>query len=275
MPDGGFAYVSIIDWPSSFTRQDMVRAVSTATGMDPYLAAQRVAKPVPMVLMRMPPPAAASALESLGKSGVTAFAPTDEQLASVPAPIRAKSLSAAEGAPEPMYFCEVWRGEPFGLRPRDIFLLVRARIAKTEFAGTRTEVDIGYSAIGGGPVSMQHEVPVERTTVADMIDLYLRQDRGPITRVRIDGRKFNFDVLGKARALSDNTNADSLSLLIARQAPHAVIDTRFGDFSCPPGTVKVTAARFSPDSRQRRDDHPVFEFYSAWSCLMCLGLMGG
>src|SRR6185503_19825501 len=129
-PPEDIAYLSIVRWPSGFSREQMTEALVEATGMDPFLADQRTAKGVPAVVHRLPAALAPYVLRHLHKHKVVALAPTRSQLEAVPPPARAKCLAEAVGAPEPMYMCEMWRGEPRGLKVGDIFLIVRARLRR-------------------------------------------------------------------------------------------------------------------------------------------------
>jgi hypothetical protein len=259
----------VVDWPAAFTRAQKVEALVKAAGLDPFQAEQRIARPDPIVIARLSEAAAASAGDLLHGLGVTAFVLSDAQLDSAPKPILLKHLEAAEGAPEPMYMCEPWRAGPFGLICSTIFLIVRARLVRQVAGEPHSEQQVTYDPISGVHVNTN----IVRTTeshVDHVMDLWLHDGR----RLRIDGQKFNFDVLGAERAPSDLVSCDRLALMLARQSPRALIDTSFSQFSAPPGTLRLSGRHVGLDGRAFRRDSPVFEFYTIWAAAMYRRLLG-
>jgi hypothetical protein len=147
------AYLSILEWPEGIDGPGAVRTVVQAAGMEPYSAELCARRGVPQVTMRVDAPVAHDILDHLHRAGVTAIAPTRAQMNAFPAPVAAKRLVPAVGAPERMYSVEPWGGRaaqaagPVGLRMKDVFLIVRATVKRSE---VRSRPDPGMPALGAG-----------------------------------------------------------------------------------------------------------------------------
>lgn len=278
----GFGYLSIIEWPARADEERLADVLAACTGLDRPTALLRARKEPPMILRRMAAHDAVQAADALHRHGVTAFAATQEAMAAVPDSLRAKSLLPAIGAPRPMYTVEAWRGEGRTLLAEQIFLIVRAQLRTKETRTRRESGPSGGFALGymvGGwagaaaAATMAQEGSTRHTTVRthDLIDLYLLDG----SRIRIDGDKFNFDVLGDQRGSSDRENADRLALRLASEAPRALVDTNFRTFTCPSECLKSFFAATSAGSLMRKSEAPAFEFYSVWCCLMYRSLLPG
>lgn len=267
------AYLSILEWPDGMSEDRRVECVVQACGLDPFVARQRVVRGTPQVTTTIDVDVASHILDALRERHILAIAPTEEDLAAIPAPFRAKRLIRPEGAPRPMYMVEPWRGSPEGLVCDDVMLIVRARIdqsttrtitGSTDGAGAATTMLLG---VGGGmaiAASMDlHGGHVQTSTThraKHIVDIYTRDRR----RIRCDSDKFNFDILGR-KGLSDVENSERFALMLAQECRRALIDTSFKSFRCPMDVVSAYS-RISGDATVvRRDDSPVFEFYSAWS----------
>jgi hypothetical protein len=85
-----------------------------------------------------------------------------------------------------------------------------------------------------------------------------------IKRVRINCDKFNWDVLGKAKGMSDNENADKLALRLADEAPNAAAELGFTQFRDSSTPAIGTGWSATASGGARMDQSPAFEFYSAW-----------
>lgn len=258
------------------TNDQVVEALVRAAGIDPYLAKQRVQRGAPQVTAMIDAETAPEVVAVLKKLGISAFAPTTEELAATPEPVRAKRLIRADGAP--MFMVEPWKGTPCGLRCDEVFLIVRGRVdtsvTKTivgssggDDFGWQAGMAFGYGAEVGIAASMtggmgEPAAPVRTTShsVRFMIDLYT----GSGLRVRCNSEKFNFDVLGKL-AMTDLENSERLALLLAEECQSALIDTNFKAFRCPGDVITTSRRHLGSTTVDRRDDVPVFEFYSAWT----------
>lgn len=266
MRGGEQAYVSVLEWPAGLTEADRIAAISGSTGLDRYNARLRAQREPPLVLARMEAAEAERAGEALRKIGAFVFVASDSQVQACSPLHRAKSLAPALGAPEPTYLCQIWREDPVVLKPRELFLIVRARLRRSERTEGRLEVQ--FEPMSGG-TTLEIGAAGSRLAVSDLIDLWDRNGR----RIRINGDKFNFDVLGAERGYSDNENADRLALRLAGEAPRAMVDTNFGSFHCPSDILRAVW-QVGMDGRRKRTDAPAFDFYSVWSYLMHIALAG-
>jgi hypothetical protein len=251
-----FAFVSIFDWPAGWVREQKIEALSRCVGIDPADANLRVAKPAPLALIRLPERAAGAAVRSLRDMGVPAFAPTERQLNGLSRPIVAKRLSGDRGAAGPAFLVEPWRGHLVRLEMSEVFLIVRAAVVSRRSAAGDPTTQVRFDALTGTMYLDRVETPPRKLGLAEVIELHTSDG----ARFRIDGNKFNFDVLGNDRGHADSVNADLLADRLTQAAPRARIDMGFADFSPPPGAVRA----LDPGAPLARSRMPEFEFYSAW-----------
>ncbi|XVJ60124.1 MAG: hypothetical protein HEQ23_12315 [Tepidisphaera sp.] len=271
------AYVSILDWPQSMTADRRVEAIVAATGLDPHTARQRAARGAPQVTMLVDAELAPAIVAGLTAEGLPAFAPTEDDLLRAPAPLRVKRLIKPEGTPLAMYMAEMWKGPSEGFRCEDVELIIRARVDETT---VRTVLGSEPAAHGlSGPGMMSHrsrafisaafdaESPglEARKTITHesrhVIDLFTRDGR----RLRCDSAKFNYDVLGPDRGISDLQSSERLALRLAEECENAQIETGFREFRCAGDIIASTERALGGVTVAKRDESPVFEFYSAWS----------
>lgn len=279
------AYLSVIDWPDGLDPEARAHVLVKAAGLDLYTARLRVARGTPQVVARLPDARARGGLDVLHRAGATAFAPTRAELSAVAAPVRAKRIVPADGAPEPMFMVEAWRGDGLGMLARGLFPPIRARVEQatsrvSSGSATHGGIAVGGTAIAGrgaGIIAAGIEGAsggVDRTTslhVVELIDLHLHDG----TRVRIDGTKFSFDILGHERGHADRQNMDRLALRLAQAAPRAMVDTSFKGFVCPPEFARDSWTSTDASSVHTSDQAPAFEFYSRWVSLMYRSLLAG
>lgn len=283
----GRAYLSILQWPDDLDDDARVEALVAAAGLDPFLAAQRVRRGTPLVAALIDADVRESVLDELRRRGALAFAPSDDELAAAPAPLRAKRLLRPEGAPASMFLVEPWRGEPEGLVGGEVLLIVQARLDQSitravsggdgPFSGSSAGWGdiVGAGAVGTGvDMSMGASAPTAQTTTHSfrhVLDLYTRDAR----RVRCDSSKFNFDVLGQARGLTDLQNSQRLAALLRAACPNASVDLGFPSFRAGADLLRSFSRTVGDATITRRDDSPAFEFYSAWSYCLHTALRPG
>lgn len=277
----GTIYVTLVQWPDGLDEEGQVELLIAATGLDPFMARQRVAHGVPAVLMRTDEAAGLDMVARLEQAGAMAIALTPGQIGSAPEPKKAKRLMEAMGAPKPMYMVEYWRGESDGLLCSDVFLLVRGRIDRSQVrvnsggtasTGSMIATSVAIGPLGAMAMGIGSPSQSTRTTtikISHVIDLYTRSGR----RVRIDADKFNFDVLGDQKGLTNLENADRLALKLASECKGAMVDTSFGDFRVAPELVHQVVRDLAGTTVIRRDEGPAFEFYSVWSWILHRRLM--
>lgn len=272
------AYLAVIQWPDELDERERADAIAHATGLDAYQADLVNRRGTPQIVARLDAEAAERSAEYLHDRGATAVAVRQSAMRAAPQARRLKRLTAAEGAPEPMYACEFWREPPGGLRAADLFLLVRAHVRSNE---TRMQPNsLGPNPMVFGGLDMAAAAAIagsgsatrtSHTSVAEVLDLWLT-DRA---RLRIDAERFNFDVLGEGRGRTGRENLDGLLALLRRDAPRAIVDEGFQGFRCPPDLVRSHFIDAGGASVKRTSDMPAFDFYSTWSWLSWRALAGG
>ena len=278
----GKAYLSILQWPDEMDDPARVEALVASAGLDPFLATQRVRRGTPLIAAIVDEEVRESVLAELRDRDVLAFAPSQGELSAVPPALRAKRLVRPEGAPKPMFLVEPWRGEPEGLLCENAFLIVRARLdqsttriitgsdAPAVSYGPGLGMGMGSGSFGVGMglgMSMGDAGSPQVSTTHShrhVLDLYTRDNR----RIRCDSEKFNFDVLGDKRGLTDLENSRRLAELVESACRRASVDAAFQSFRAS-GDILTNFSRSCGDVLiSRQDDSPAFEFYSAWSyCL--------
>lgn len=273
------SFITVVRWPSGWSSAQAEEALVAALGMNPADARLTAARPTPLPVGVLTAPEARSAAKVLRDRRVPALAVTQDDLAALADPLRAKRLVRPMGAPAGMYLVEPWRGEGRGLVMDQVVLVVRGRVARTEttagvnepistwpLTGSLSEEEIGANVawdaaddaifgLGQGPTKRD-------VGSGEIIDLWLRDD----SAVRIDARRFNFDVLGEAKGLSDAQNSAQLALRLAEESPGAEVDLGFSAFRPTPG-LRVRAVVRGASVTTLRDDQPLFEFYSRWRYL--------
>ncbi|MBC7770992.1 MAG: hypothetical protein H7210_00720 [Pyrinomonadaceae bacterium] len=188
------------------------------------------------------------------------------KLEELPVPVAAKRLIPAENAPHPMYMCETWREGGIGFLASDLFLIVRAQLRKTVRGEVQTDTyhQLDYSPVVGMYATTKTEVfRNDKTKITHIMDLYLKDGR----RIRINSDKFNFDLLGSERGLTDTENIDKLACRLAEESPECLIDVGFEKFVAPTMLLKGLRAERKRND-ELRNDNPVFEFYTGWAFLL-------
>jgi hypothetical protein len=269
------AYISIVRWPSGFSREDRARTLVDALGLDDYHAGLRAAQEPPLVLARVDAALAPDIVARFRARKVSAFAMTQKHLRAHAAPILVKRLVPALGAQDPMYMVEAWRGEGAGLRMADVFLIVRATLDRsTRSFSAQSGNSLGVTVMAPEFAMIQGAVSgpvVERTTnhqFTYIIDLYLNDGR----RFRINSDRVSYDVLGKSRGYTDRENSDKLALRLATEAPAALIDVGFEQFRVPPEFTRDMVSVFGTRTTSQRDETAIFDFYSVWTHTIHRGL---
>lgn len=266
----GRAYITIVRWPKAFTAQDRLEALADAMGIDPYTASLRIAQEPPFVAGMADELVAADIVARFKSKHTPAFALTQAHIARLPKPNLVKRLTPADGAAEPMYMAELWRGDPTGLKASDIFLLVRGTVDRST---TRTQVSsqgmntrsMGLPGLGVGlGVGLPGAADVSRTTetkLTQILDIYTLDH----ALLRINSDRVSWDVLGKQRGFTGAENADKLATLLATQAPLAQLDTGFGRFKPPADVISdMTMMPGANTTMNMRDESSAFDFYSGW-----------
>lgn len=271
----GGAYVSVIAWPELMTAEDRIKLVERAVGLGPFLAEQAVRRRVPSIICRMAIPEATRALTVLQRAGAVVFGPKQSAFKKRANVHAAKRLISGSGT---SYLAQAWRGEPRAFDAVDIAVLVRASLRATETKSLEqggsglmslavNPYGTGAGAVAAdlaGDLEMLSSARQTRLTLTEIIDLHLVDG----TRIRLNGDKFSFDVLGDKRGYTDKQNMDKLAVLLSEQAPHAAVDLNFRSFRVPPDLFSSLNKTHGSGRIRRKAEAPGFDFYSVWLALM-------
>ncbi len=288
-----WTFVSIGAWPKGWGERERHAALVQAgmPGPDAVAIAKRTA---PLVVRRMQGAVGRAMIAGLEAQGVQAFGLCSDEWERAVEATPAKTLRAAIGAPRPMYVVESWRPRVFTnvtLVMDQVFLIIRATVTRQE---TRTVVDPTSGPMGGHMLGMgdpgqmlaygmagavgglaygamsDSEDLVTRTSSTrssgdHVIEMYLMDG----TRVRINSAKFNFEVLGKQKGITDRENTDMLMLKLSEEAPHAMIDFGFETFRPPQNLTMASTSNWGANTTVKTvDPWPAYEFYSVWRYVM-------
>ncbi len=101
--------------------------------------------------------------------------------------------------------------------------------------------------------------------MAEKLDIHLKDGRV----LQVDGDRFAFEILGTVRGLTDRENMDRLSELLAKAAPHAIVDPYFPLWKPPAEAKRMRLPRMLVNK-----DDPDFAFYSRWVAVMYRHMLG-
>ncbi len=290
MAGQNWTYVSISSWPEGWGERERHAALVKA-GMpapDAVGVSRRVA---PMVIKRLPLASGEALIRGLAVQGVEAFGLCRDEMDLTVPPTPAKRLRAALGSPKPMYLVESWRERVFPnvtLMMDQVFLIIRAtvtvQVTKTviepdepdSMLGIGFPGDVLASGVAGSigrlayraaadESELIHKSSSTRSSGDQVIEMYLMDG----SRVRINSAKFNFDVLGTNKGLTDRENMDTLMLKLSEEATHAMIDFGFESFR-PPSELRLSASEMYGTNTTVKtiDPWPAYEFYSVWRYIM-------
>lgn len=262
------SYVTIIEWPAGWDGARRILALAESLGQDPADAQLVARRPTPCLALKMAAPDAADGVGALRRRGVRACATPNEKIEGLPPPRMAKRLVEAGSG---RYAVELWREPETSLDMANVFLMIRAGVRSerrsTEIRMTRTG---NTGAFGEGPTPEVHRSHSIKTS--EILDLYLVKGLSA-ARFRINGLKFNFDVLGPLKGYSDRENVEKLAMRFAAEAPRTLIDTGFEGFRYE--AKRVRSETWGQGRTAISDAGPLFDFYSAWSFFIHLAIRDG
>ncbi|MGD9789236.1 MAG: hypothetical protein AB7V21_01215 [Phycisphaerales bacterium] len=308
-PRDRLSYLSVVQWPDTFTEQDRIDALVEATeaghrvnsaslAIDDAQARLILRRGVPAIVRWMHRDAAKAAEESLSTLGVAAYAIDVLAMGELPEVHRLRAVFLAEGgagSPGTVYAIDTWKEVLARMRLDSISLIVRGWVTQstttvTPGDGGMMDADWGGRGVHGSTwmATMGPEAAVLGAMFDDtggsggvmresssrrfaMLDLW--DVNGQCYRV--ESKKFDFSILGKDKTVTNIENIDRLAVRFAKEAPRAVVDTNFASFRCPPDIVKNHARSIGRGVRTTRDDVPGFDLYSSWLYLVTRRMMGG
>ena len=239
--------------------------------MDPYQARLVAIRETPTILARMEPERGGAVVAGLEAEGVTALAPTRDEIWNFRTTPRVRSLTPTGPG---VYTVLFWDGRTTDLKMRDVVFMVRGRIQKSSSRTDSSSASTGRIAAGymlggvfGAAMAASAGGGSTRSTrieITHMLDLFVRNG----TRVRVNADKFSFEVLGAQKGYSDIENVDKLAVQLGEAAPQALIDTAFQKFKPPAEILRDSFQSVGTGGVTRHDDSPAFDFYSAWLYLV-------
>lgn len=267
---------TILAWPKGQT-SDQVAATLERAGFGTYESNQLVRRETPFFIGRVKPEFERNSAPILNAGGIQTLVLTQDQIDSVPKPFLARSLHAAPNSQRPFYVVEPWRGDGTSLNLDEVFLIVRASVGRSRstvesqprgLSHNPGAVLMPYEAAVIHAVTEELHVPQTTKSVVANATEVIEMFRLDGTRVRVNSDKFNFEVLGKSRGLTDRQNVDTLMLLLSEQAINAEIDLEFRKFKAPPNTIKTHTVDIGNATTKSIDAWPSFEFYAVWRYLI-------
>lgn len=267
------AYLSVIQWPSSYGEEEAAALVADVLNLDLYSARQRVRHGVPGIISRIQSLDAPRIVQHLTDAGTLAFAASESDIAALGRPIRARGFAAINSS---QCSVETFDHGRLTFPTTGIFLLVRGSPSVTEQRPPAPLDHADKMAIGGhymiggvaGAAMAYHEASTRRgttrTTRTELLDIHLRSGEW----IRCDGTRFSFDILGKTRGPADSVNMDTLTWWLAKAAPNAIPEANFQQFKCPLEFIRTAMRSMSANATAVTTNAPAFDFYSVWSCLL-------
>ncbi len=307
-PRDRWSYLSIVQWPDSFSEQNRIDALVEATeaghrverasiAIDEAQARLILRRGVPAIVRWMHRDAAKAAEESLSSLGVVAYAIEVLAMGELPEVHRLRAVFLAEGGvglPGTVYAIDTWEEVLSTMRLDSIALIVRGWLTQsttTVTPGDGGVMDADWGARGVHASVWTGTIGPEAAVLGAMFDdtggsggvrresssrrfamLDLWDVNGQCYRV--ESKKFDFSILGTDKSVTNIENIDRLAVRFAMEAPRAVVDTSFASFRCPPDILKNHARSIGRGVRTTRDDVPGFDLYSAWLYLVTRRMMG-
>lgn len=273
------AYVTVIRYPADMTERERTVALSAALKIDEYSAEIVQKWETPSIVKICDNAEGQEAVRTLDELGIQAFSAKKKSLDKLGAPITAKRLLPAIGAPRAMYAYEPLRPrmhEPGSLIMDDVFAMIAGRVREKRSV-TSTPVptgEYGYPGEATGAAGTAGRRGVGGNLVSSkvaerfLLDIYLVDSR----RIRIDTGQFNFDFLEGKLGFTDRENFARMSERLRAEAPRAIFDDAFEQFRPPPNRSAHSSRAFGDGTVSIVDTGPAFDFYSQWKCLLFVHL---
>jgi hypothetical protein len=269
-------FLSVIAWPKDTTRDGMAELLAQTAGMDAATLRLRLGLAPPSIIGQVQPEAAARSIKAITERGGDAFAVTLDELASLGPAYRVKSMSIANN----VLGVELWEGVTTAIRFQDVRLLVlgmlkeRSRDAPGSSRSDRLRswTHRGSSAAAGaamlGAVGLagyfgagylacgSSGTAGTGATTQTRNKLHIHDRHGTIYEV--EGRRFDFNILGEMKQYSDKANMEQLCELLSHLAPDEIVDPYFPLWKPPPGHHRLRIRGETNDADR------AFSFYSRW-----------
>jgi len=271
-------FLSVIAWPDGATRESMAQLLAGTTGLDVPTLRLRLGQAPPSIIGQVDSEAAKRAMDAIRAEGGDAFSVTLGQLASLGPAKGVRSMSIGNG----ILAMELRDGSTAALRFQDLWLLVQGMVRETtrespppvsqprrlqtrfgRHTSSSAALSVGAAGLamffGEGYLNNNSSAAPTTTTVARN-KLHIHDAHGVIYEV--NGRGFNFNILGEMKQYNERSNMEQLCELLSHLAPDEIVDPYFPLWKPPP---RYTRLRIDGETGQ--SDRP-FAFYSRWVAMM-------
>lgn len=256
-------FLSIVRQPEGCDRSQTAALLAELNVLDLPTARLRLGQEPPMVIAQAEPGVAGAAADAIRTRGGDAFTFTFGDLEALGPTLKIARLRVVEGGID----VDLHRGLSTTLRRENVQVLVRAQLRETK-TERRPPPKLGSTALNRSLDAIRagiESATTHKLTTAELLDIHMTD--GSVYEV--DGRRFDFSVLGDLKGYSDKPNMDNLCELIAHLAPDEVVDTWFRLWRPPAGYRNLRV----PDANAGEDDLS-FTFYSRWAALTYRHVMG-
>jgi hypothetical protein len=281
-PGSPDAFLSIIAWPGPERREQAIKNMAAASGLDEPSLRLHARQHPPCVFGRLPAATARAAAKALIDSGGDAFTPTLADIEALGMTRKIKDVRLGMHGIE----VDLWRGSGEVIDPAHIDVIIRAQMSETtpktisnasagDLVAPATTLAMGAIRFGlGGSFGMAVHLQATRrlgdwaildptTVVSHKLDLHVLRPDGWCGVYQIDGDKFGFHILGDCKGQSDNINIDRMCELFTTLNPNAVVDPFYRLWRAPAGYTQIRLPMMAVNR-----DEPAFAFYSRWAALM-------
>lgn len=271
------AYLTVINWPTSFNEDRRIEALVGSAAIDPFQAKLATRRNLPGVMCPINTHDRPHILNALHAQGVLCLAPSHDEIMAYPQAQTALGVQQFPDAKPASFVVETGDGEHWTFRADQVKLIVYGHIKSTS---TTVDVDHNTPDAGGvaGSPSMSTQVRVNRNTkLTELLDLHIRTDDqsasdtpGQLKLVRLVGSRTRIGIVGDTArpSLLDNSRPFEMAQILM---PDADIDTEFQDFD-PPGIIRRQSQKKTGRSGSLTMES--WAFYSPWVGIMKQSMYG-
>ncbi|MBC23354.1 MAG: hypothetical protein CMJ32_05490 [Phycisphaerae bacterium] len=279
-------FLTIIKRADNQAPAEMAKLLEQACGFDIETAILKANMEPPSIFSLKDGMNALDFIRKLNDMGGQAFECTLRDIESLGRTRMIRSIDILDGRLE----LDMWREDPVSIQREEVRLICHGRIRNERrmhgmATKSRPRVHQGPSLVASAlasaiPLGIAATLYARRevgrdssgtglasTTrmFSDKIDIITRQ--GDVFQV--DANRFNFDVLGDLKGLTDQENVLKLCDLLSHVTPNEIMDPYFPLWIPPAGYHLIHL-----DGMKTAKEYPAFAFYSRWSWLMYRHMLG-
>lgn len=257
------AYLTVINWPNSFSEADRVDALVGAAAMDPYQATQASRRNLPGVMCTINALDCGLILESMHARGILCIAPTHDEVMSYAPPIGAASVKQFTGTNPARFEAQPLDGTPWSFGADEVKMVVSGHVkgVKVKLLEQSSPTSMHHANVKDYGVRASRSI-----SVTPLLDLHIRPNRSgqpdqPIQIVRLMGpRSTRIGIVGDDAppSLLDNARPHEMAQILM---PNAHIDQEFHDFDPPIWVRRMTAKAGGRNGSLSLES---WAFYSPW-----------